>query len=80
MHRNLNLKVERIGDLPNEPSILMGNHPSYLDIFLCYDRRPTAIVAAREFKWFPFVGWAAHPTKGNHLNSLAATIAVGLRS
>jgi 1-acyl-sn-glycerol-3-phosphate acyltransferase len=59
MHRSLNLKVERIGDLPDEPSILLGNHPSYLDIFLCYDRRPTAIVAAREFKWFPFVGWAA---------------------
>ena len=59
MHRTLNLKVERIGELPDEPSILLGNHPSYLDIFLCYDRRPTAIVAAREFKWFPFVGWAA---------------------
>jgi 1-acyl-sn-glycerol-3-phosphate acyltransferase len=59
MHRTLNLQVNRIGELPDEPTLLLGNHPSYLDIFLCYDRRPTAIVAAREFKWFPFVGWAA---------------------
>ncbi len=59
MHRTINLQVNRIGELPDEPTLLLGNHPSYLDIFLCYDRRPTAIVAAAEFKWFPFVGWAA---------------------
>jgi len=28
MHRLLNLNVERIGALPDEPSLLMGNHPS----------------------------------------------------
>jgi len=39
-----------------EPALILVNHPSYIDLFMISSPWPTALIAASEFKYFPFFG------------------------
>ena len=46
-----------------EPAMILFNHPSYIDIFMISSPWPTAVMAAKEFKYFPFIGQLAMALK-----------------
>ena len=56
-HLLLGIKVRMIGTLPETPALIFLNHPSYLDIFFNTGKRPAVMVAAEQFKNWPFIGW-----------------------
>jgi len=49
--------IEWHGDLPEAPSILMGNHRSYLDVLMLPTNFPFVYVGKIEVRQWPFIGW-----------------------
>ncbi|MCB0736956.1 MAG: 1-acyl-sn-glycerol-3-phosphate acyltransferase [Bacteroidetes bacterium] len=43
--------------MPTTPGILMGNHRSYIDIALTPSKIPFVIVAKRQVRSWPIIGW-----------------------
>ena len=60
VHKLMGIRVFLEGELPEEASILMGNHRSYVDAILIPAKRPVAFVARIESKSWPIIGWAAN--------------------
>jgi 1-acyl-sn-glycerol-3-phosphate acyltransferase len=60
VHNLMGIRVFQEGELPEEPSILMGNHRSYVDAVLIPAKRPVAFVARIESKSWPIIGWSAN--------------------
>lgn len=60
VHRLMGIRVFQEGELPEEASILMGNHRSYVDAVLVPAKRPVAFVARIESKSWPIIGWSAN--------------------
>lgn len=59
VHRLMGIRVEVRGTLPDEPSILMGNHRSYVDAVMIPAKHPVAFVGRSESKSWPIIGWGA---------------------
>lgn len=55
----MGIRVFVTGELPNQPSILMGNHRSYVDAVLIPAKHPVTYVARIESKNWPLIGWGA---------------------
>ena len=54
----LGMRIKVQGTSQNFPQMIMVNHPSYLDIlFVKSLKHPTSLLAAKNFKHWPFVGW-----------------------
>ncbi len=60
VYRLMGIRVFQEGELPEQPSILMGNHRSYVDAILIPAKRPVAFVARIESKSWPIIGWSAN--------------------
>ena len=60
VHRLMGIRVIQEGELPEEASILMGNHRSYVDAILIPAKRPVAFVARIESRSWPIIGWSAN--------------------
>ncbi|MDE0870945.1 MAG: lysophospholipid acyltransferase family protein [Flavobacteriales bacterium] len=59
VHRLMGIRITFEGELPDYPSILMGNHRSYIDAVLIPAKHPVAFVARSESKYWPIIGWGA---------------------
>lgn len=59
VYRLMGIRVEVQGELPDEPSIYMGNHRSYVDAVLVPAKHPVVFVARSESKNWPIIGWGA---------------------
>lgn len=59
VQRLMGIEVLQEGDLPEGPSLLMGNHRSYVDAVLMPSRQPVVFVARSESKHWPIIGWGA---------------------
>ncbi|MCA1762238.1 MAG: 1-acyl-sn-glycerol-3-phosphate acyltransferase [Flavobacteriales bacterium] len=63
IRKTLNIRVNYSGDVPNQRVIIMANHRSYIDIVLIPSRIPYVIVAKKQVKSWPVVGFAAQAIK-----------------
>ncbi len=63
IRKSLNIRVKYSGEVPNERVIIMANHRSYIDIVLIPSRIPYVIVAKKQVKSWPVVGFAAQAVK-----------------
>jgi 1-acyl-sn-glycerol-3-phosphate acyltransferase len=59
VHRLMGIRVFVEGELPEEPSILMGNHRSYVDAVMIPAKNPVVFVGRVESKSWPIIGWGA---------------------
>jgi lyso-ornithine lipid O-acyltransferase len=59
VHRLMGIRVSIKGELPDEPSILMGNHRSYVDAVMIPAKHPVVFVGRVESKSWPIIGWGA---------------------
>ena len=59
VYRLMGIRVFISGELPDKPSILMGNHRSYVDAVLIPAKHPVTYVARSESKNWPLIGWGA---------------------
>jgi 1-acyl-sn-glycerol-3-phosphate acyltransferase len=59
VYRLMGIRVFVEGELPDEPSILMGNHRSYVDAVMVPAKNPVAFVGRIESKSWPIIGWGA---------------------
>lgn len=59
VYRLMGIRVFVEGELPNEPSILMGNHRSYVDAVMVPAKHPVVFVGRVESKSWPIIGWGA---------------------
>jgi 1-acyl-sn-glycerol-3-phosphate acyltransferase len=59
VYRLMGIRVEVQGELPEKPSIYMGNHRSYVDAVLVPAKHPIVFVARSESKNWPIIGWGA---------------------
>lgn len=59
VYRLMGIRVSIEGELPEEPSILMGNHRSYVDAVMIPAKNPVAFVGRVESKSWPIIGWGA---------------------
>ena len=59
VHRLMGIRVSVKGELPDEPSILMGNHRSYVDAVMIPAKQPVVFVGRVESKSWPIIGWGA---------------------
>lgn len=59
VHRLMGIHVTVQGELPDEPSVFMGNHRSYVDAVLIPSRYPVTYVARSESQHWPIIGWGA---------------------
>ena len=55
----MGIRVFVQGELPEEPSILMGNHRSYVDAVMIPAKTPVVFVGRVESKSWPIIGWGA---------------------
>ena len=55
----MGIRVFTQGELPEEPSILMGNHRSYVDAVMIPAKAPVVFVGRVESKSWPIIGWGA---------------------
>ena len=55
--RILNVHVTLQGPRPPEPTLLISNHLSYLDIMLIAAEIPACFVAKAEIRSWPVAGW-----------------------
>lgn len=57
----LGIRTRIIGQSEKGAQLILINHPSYLDImFLNFIKHPTSLLAAKNFKRWPIVGWLGH--------------------
>lgn len=56
----IRIQIENIEGLPQSPCVLVANHQSALDlgVFGRIVPRRTLVIAKRELRWVPFLGWA----------------------
>lgn len=59
VHRLMGIEVIWEGGMPEGPSLLMGNHRSYVDAVLLPSRQPVVFVARSESRNWPIIGWGA---------------------
>ena len=59
VYRLMGIRVFTKGELPDEPSILMGNHRSYVDAVMVPAKQPVVFVGRSESKSWPIIGWGA---------------------
>jgi len=59
VQRLMGIRVRWEGTPPEGPSLLMGNHRSYVDAVLMPALHPVAFVARSESKNWPIIGWGA---------------------
>lgn len=52
----MGIRVRAEGQLPEGPSLIMGNHRSYVDVVLIPSKHPVAFVARSESKHWPIIG------------------------
>ncbi|MEY5043837.1 MAG: 1-acyl-sn-glycerol-3-phosphate acyltransferase [Bacteroidota bacterium] len=52
----MGIRVHAEGTLPEGPSLIMGNHRSYVDVVLIPSRHPVAFVARSESRNWPIIG------------------------
>lgn len=57
IHKLLGIRLSIIGELPEDPALIMCNHPSCYDIFFNIGHRPAVMIVSDQFKNWPFVGW-----------------------
>ena len=58
MGKVLGLSYNIIGDRQKYRQLILVNHPSYLDVmFINLIKHPTSLIAASNFKNWPFIGW-----------------------
>ena len=55
----MGIRVFVEGELPENPSILMGNHRSYVDAVMIPAKTPVVFVGRVESKSWPIIGWGA---------------------
>lgn len=58
-HIILGVRIHGSGASPKEPSVVMGNHRSYLDAVVLQTSFPVVFVAKHEAKAWPIIGWGA---------------------
>jgi 1-acyl-sn-glycerol-3-phosphate acyltransferase len=58
-HMIMGIRIHWSGTLPKEPSVVMGNHRSYLDAVVLPTSFPVVFVAKHEAKSWPIIGWGA---------------------
>ncbi len=58
-HVILGIRIHWFGESPKDPSVLMGNHRSYLDAVVLPTSFPVVFVARHETKAWPIIGWGA---------------------
>jgi|TARA_B110000879_G_scaffold166245_1_gene214867 1-acyl-sn-glycerol-3-phosphate acyltransferase len=58
-HFIMGIRIHWSGNAPDEPSIVMGNHRSYLDAVVLPTSFPVVFVAKHETKAWPVIGWGA---------------------
>ncbi|MBC8149928.1 MAG: 1-acyl-sn-glycerol-3-phosphate acyltransferase [Bacteroidetes bacterium] len=58
-HMILGVRIHWSGKSPKEPSVVMGNHRSYLDAVVLPTSFPVVFVAKHEAKAWPIIGWGA---------------------
>jgi 1-acyl-sn-glycerol-3-phosphate acyltransferase len=59
VQRLMGIEVIQDGEPPEGPSLLMGNHRSYVDAVLMPSRKPVVFVARSESQHWPIIGWGA---------------------
>lgn len=59
----MGIRVRWEGEPPAGPSLLMGNHRSYVDAVLMPAKHPVAFVARSESRNWPIIGWGASALK-----------------
>lgn len=59
VYRLMGIRVFVEGELPNEPTLLMGNHRSYVDTVMIPSKIPMTYVARSESRSWPIIGWGA---------------------
>lgn len=59
VHRLMGIDVTFKGELPDRPSVFMGNHRSYVDAVLFPSKFPVTYVARNESQHWPIIGWGA---------------------
>lgn len=59
VHALMGIRVTVKGELPDEPSVFMGNHRSYVDAVLIPSKFPVTFVARSESQHWPIIGWGA---------------------
>jgi 1-acyl-sn-glycerol-3-phosphate acyltransferase len=58
MGKTLGLSYDIIGNRQKYRQLILVNHPSYIDImFINLIKHPTSLIAASNFKNWPFIGW-----------------------
>jgi 1-acyl-sn-glycerol-3-phosphate acyltransferase len=63
VQRLMGIRVRWEGAPPEGPSLLMGNHRSYVDAVLMPAKHPVAFVARSESRNWPIIGWGASALK-----------------
>ena len=58
-HIILGIRIHSSGKSPKEPSVIMGNHRSYIDSVVLPTSFPVVFVAKHEAKAWPIIGWGA---------------------
>ncbi|HIO59016.1 MAG TPA: 1-acyl-sn-glycerol-3-phosphate acyltransferase [Flavobacteriales bacterium] len=58
-HIIMGVRITWHGRPPKEPSVVMGNHRSYLDAIVLPTSFPVVFVARHETKAWPIIGWGA---------------------
>jgi len=58
-HIILGIRIHSSGKSPKEPSVVMGNHRSYIDSVVLPTSFPVVFVAKHEAKAWPIIGWGA---------------------
>ena len=64
VYRLMGIRVFVEGELPEEPSILMGNHRSYVDAVMIPAKNPVVFVGRVESKSWPIIGWGRPEQQG----------------
>lgn len=59
VQRLMGIEIITEGDFPDGPSLLMGNHRSYVDAVLIPSPFPVVFVARSETENWPIIGWGA---------------------
>lgn len=59
----IGVRTEVVGNMPNSATFILLNHPGYFDLFYLNTMHPFKLVAAKEFKYFPVLGWLAWSMK-----------------
>ena len=68
IRHGMGIRTEFSGQTPNHAAFIFINHPSYFDVFYLVSRHPFSMVVAKEFKYWPFIGWLGMSMKTKFIN------------